>query len=90
MWGQKNGVSAADRGGESHNGGVPNTPAGVARQGKAGQGGEGRRRYWEILGRGSPGGGREINDGFLCMGCQTCIETYCCVPIQRGVEEWER
>ena len=39
MWGQKNGVSAADRGGESHNGGVPNTPAGVARQGKAGQGG---------------------------------------------------
>ena len=38
---------------------------------------------------GSPGGGREINDGFLCMACQTCIETYCCVAIQR-VEEWER
>ena len=89
MWGQKNGVSAADRGGESHNGGVPNTPAGAARQGRARRG-NGRRRYWEILGRGSPGAGREINDGFLCMACQTCIETYCCVAIQRGVEEWER
>ena len=58
-------------------------------QGKAGQGKEGREgedigKYW---GRGSSGGGREINDGFLCMGCQTCIETYCCVAIQRGVEE---
>ena len=40
MWGQKNGVSAADRGGESHNGGVPNTPAGVARQGRARRGGK--------------------------------------------------
>ena len=47
MWGQKNGVSAADRGGESHNGGVPNTPAGVARQGRArGREGEDIGKYW--------------------------------------------
>ena len=47
MWGQKNGVSAADRGGESHNGGVPNTPAGVARQGRARRGeGEDIGKYW--------------------------------------------
>ena len=40
MWeqgcgGQKNGVSKADRGGESHGGGVPNTPR-VARKGGGG------------------------------------------------------
>ena len=89
MWGQKNGVSAADRGGEhaADRCAEHASRGGKARQGK--EGGEGRRRYWEILGRGSPGGGREINDGFLCMACQTCIETYCCVAIQR-VEEWER
>ena len=54
MWGQKNGVSAPDRGGESHNGGVPNTPAGVARQGKAGQGGEGGEDIGKYWGGGAP------------------------------------
>ena len=57
-WGQKNGVSKADRGGESQGRGVPNTP-GVARGG--------RRRVCGDIGKYWGNTSRKINDGSLSI-----------------------
>ena len=74
-------MSKADRGGESHGGGVPNTPR-VAR----GEGGG----YAEISGNSGEPAGRKINDGSPSMGC---IETYSwpAVAIEEAEDdEWKR